>query len=78
MNNAASGKLGDLKSPMPGLVIKILVKEGDEIKKGDSLIVLEAMKMENMLKAQGDGIVKAIKVQPGNAVVKGEILISFG
>jgi len=78
MNDAASGKLGDLKSPMPGLVLKILVKEGDEVKKGDSLIVLEAMKMENMLKAQGNGLVKAIKVQQGNAVEKGALLIQFG
>lgn len=78
MNAAGSGKLGDLKSPMPGLVLKIVVKEGDEVKKGDSLIVLEAMKMENMLKAQGNGTVKAIKVLPGNAVEKGALLIQFG
>ena len=77
MNAAGSGKLGDLKSPMPGMVLKILVKEGDEVKKGDSLIVLEAMKMENMLKAQGNGLVKAVKVQTGVAVEKGALLIQF-
>jgi len=78
MSDAAGNKLGDLKSPMPGMVLKILVKEGDEVKKGDSLIVLEAMKMENMLKAQGNGLVKAIKVQTGVAVEKGALLILFG
>lgn len=78
MNAAASGKLTDLKSPMPGLVLKILVKEGEEVKKGDSLIVLEAMKMENMLKAQGNGLVKSIKVHQGVAVEKGALLILFG
>lgn len=78
MSGAASNKLGDLKSPMPGMVLKVLVNEGDEVKKGDSLLVLEAMKMENMLKAQGNGLVKSIKVQPGNAVEKGALLIQFG
>lgn len=78
MSDIATNKLGDLKSPMPGMVLKILVNEGDEVKKGDSLIVLEAMKMENMLKAQGNGLVKSIKVQPGNAVEKGALLIQFG
>jgi biotin carboxyl carrier protein len=77
MNATVSGKLSELKSPMPGMVLKILVKEGDEVRKGDSLIVLEAMKMENMLKAQGNGLVKSIKVQTGIAVDKGALLITF-
>lgn len=77
MTDMGSGKLSDLKAPMPGLVLKILVKEGETISKGDSLIVLEAMKMENMLKSQGNGVIKSIKVQPGNTVEKGTLLIQF-
>ena len=77
MSNTAGHKLIDLKSPMPGMVLKILVNEGDEVQKGDSLIVLEAMKMENMLKAQGNGLVKGIKIKSGEAVEKGALLISF-
>jgi acetyl/propionyl-CoA carboxylase alpha subunit len=77
MSDAAKNKLSDLKSPMPGMVLKILVKEGDQVTKGDSLIVLEAMKMENMLKAQGNGLVKSIKIKSGDAVDKGALLISF-
>jgi len=67
----------DLKAPMPGLVTNILVNIGDEIKKGDNLLVLEAMKMENNLKAENDAIIKDIIVEKGNSVEKKQVLIIF-
>jgi len=57
-----------LKAPMPGLVVSIPVEEGQEIKKGDVLLVLESMKMQNELKAPRDGVVSRIKVKPGESV----------
>ena len=78
MKNGAAGKVNNIKAPMPGLIIDLRVKEGDKVMPGDALLILEAMKMENMLKAQGNGLVKGIKVQPGNAVEKGALLIQFG
>ncbi|MBL0911063.1 MAG: biotin attachment protein [Bacteroidia bacterium] len=70
-------KFNELKSPMPGLVINIAVEPGSEVKKGDPLIVLEAMKMENILRSPGDVKVKEIKVQKGAAVEKNKVLITF-
>ncbi|MBK8225735.1 MAG: acetyl-CoA carboxylase biotin carboxyl carrier protein subunit [Flavobacteriales bacterium] len=70
-------KAGDLKAPMPGLVINILVKPGDQVKKNDPVLVLEAMKMENLIKAPGDGVVKAIAVEKGKPVEKGQLLVQF-
>ena len=67
----------ELNAPMPGLVIEILVKEGDVIKKGDSLLVLEAMKMENTLKSTHDAVVKTIKCIPKQVVEKGAVLLEF-
>jgi biotin carboxyl carrier protein len=67
----------DLKAPMPGLVTRIMVAEGDTVESGTPLLVMEAMKMENELRAQGDGCVARIHVQPGNAVEQGAILIAF-
>lgn len=70
-------KLSNLKAPMPGLVLDIKVEVGQEVKKGDPILVLEAMKMENVLKAAGDAIIKSIEVKTGQAVDKNEILIKF-
>ena len=70
-------KAADLKAPMPGLVIEVRVQVGDEVKKGDPVIVLEAMKMENVLKSPGDGKVKSIEVAKGTSVEKGFVLIRF-
>lgn len=72
-----TNKVNEIKAPMPGLVLNILVQAGDVVKKGDGVIVLEAMKMENNLKSPADGIVKKIAVQKGNAVEKGQVLIQF-
>ena len=73
---AASG-LETLKAPMPGMVLAIPVQEGQAVKKGDTLVVLEAMKMENALKAPHDAVVGAIKAEAGKPVEKGTVLLSF-
>jgi len=70
-------KVRELKSPMPGLIKKVHIKVGDEIKKGEPLLVLEAMKMENILKAPVDVKVSQIKVVEGNTVEKNQILVVF-
>jgi len=77
MDNLNSYKINDIKAPMPGLVIDIRVNEGGIVKKGDAIIVLEAMKMENILKSPTDGVVKSINVKKGTAVEKNQVLIYF-
>ncbi len=77
INNTASTKLNNLKAPMPGLIFEMKAKVGDEVKKGDVLLILVAMKMENAIKAAGDGKVKAIKVTIGDSVEKGQLIIDF-
>jgi len=67
----------ELKSPMPGLVASIEVKEGDMVVAGQGVVIVEAMKMENELKAKFDGKVKAIKVKEHQVVDKDEVLIVF-
>lgn len=64
-----------IKSPMPGKVLRFLVKEGEEIKKGQGLVVVEAMKMENELQSPKDGTVKSITTEAGSAVESGSILL---
>lgn len=77
MDNISAGKINEIKAPMPGLVLNIIADEGSTVKKGDPLIVLEAMKMENILKSPTDGTVKKIAVKKGTAVEKNQVLISF-
>ena len=77
MDSLTVSKILQIKAPMPGLVLSVLVTEGDEVKKGDNLLVLEAMKMENMIKSPTDGIIKKIEMKQGNKVEKNELLISF-
>ena len=70
-------KIREVKAPMPGLVLDVTVEEGNEVKKGDNLLVLEAMKMENNIKSPSDGIIKSITVTKGKAVEKNEVLVLF-
>lgn len=72
-----SKKITDLKAPMPGLVVDIAVQEGQEVKKGDRIVVLEAMKMENILKAPSDATIKKVNVKKGSTVEKNEVLVIF-
>lgn len=67
----------NLTAPMPGLVLEIKVKVGDQIETGEPLLVLEAMKMENVIKSPGDGIIKEILVTQGDKVNKAQILIDM-
>lgn len=77
MEKKAGLTVENLKAPMPGLVIAVNVEKGAVIKKGDALLVLEAMKMENILKAHGDAKVKSVRVKHGDAVEKGQVLLEF-
>jgi biotin carboxyl carrier protein len=77
LDNLASKKVNEIKAPMPGMVLNVLVKEGDEVKKGDALLILEAMKMENILKSPTDGTIKKIAATKGVAVEKNQLLIQF-
>lgn len=67
-----------VKSPLPGSVIKVLVSEGQAVKKGDTLLTLESMKMENAIMAETDGTVKQIAVTPGQNVMQDDLLIVLG
>ena len=64
-------------APMPGLVLEILVSAGQEVSAGTPLIILEAMKMENVLKAEGDGTVRTVEVSQGEAVEKKQLLLTI-
>lgn len=77
MNSFQRKEIADIRAPMPGLVLEIKVKVGDTIKKGDPVLVLEAMKMENIIKADGDGKIKSIPVGIGSSVEKNQVLIHF-
>jgi biotin carboxyl carrier protein len=66
-----------IKAPMPGLILEIGVSVGQEVKTNDNLLILGAMKMENSFLSPRDGTIKAIKVNVGDAVVKGQLLIEF-
>jgi len=74
---AATRKVSELKAPMPGLVLRIIVEPGQAVSQGEPLLVLEAMKMENVMKSPGDGIVKKVECIQGTAVEKGQVLVTF-
>ena len=69
--------ISELKAPMPGLVLKILVKEGQQVKKGDNLLILEAMKMENIIKSPADVIINSLKINHGSKIEKNQVIITF-
>lgn len=77
MDKAMSSKVNEMKAPMPGLVLDVRVTEGQTVAKGDALIVLEAMKMENILKSPADVVIKKIVAKKGNAVEKNQVLVTF-
>lgn len=77
MDNAGARQVKELKAPMPGMVVKVEVEAGSVVKKDQALIILEAMKMENVLKAQADGVVQNVEVKKGQAVEKNQVLVRF-
>jgi acetyl/propionyl-CoA carboxylase alpha subunit len=77
MDSTKSSKVNELKAPMPGLVLDVRVSEGQAVSKGDPIIVLEAMKMENILKSPADVVIRKIIAKKGNAVEKNQVLVTF-
>lgn len=77
MEGTGAAKLKDLKAPMPGLVIDILVEQGQQVEKDTPLLILEAMKMENVIKSTAAGIVKSVRASKGVAVEKNAVLLEF-
>ncbi len=75
--NHSATKTKNLKAPMPGLVLQVAVSVGDKVKAGDTVVVLEAMKMENPIKSGGDGVVSKVHVSAKDSVEKGSPLIEF-
>lgn len=77
IEEAAGAQAMELRAPMPGKVLEILVQEGQSVEEGEAMLVLEAMKMENVLRARTSGVVSSIGVETGAAVEKETVLISM-
>jgi glutaconyl-CoA/methylmalonyl-CoA decarboxylase subunit gamma len=67
----------EIKSPLPGNIMHVFVKENDEVKKGDKLVMYEAMKMENTIYAEKDGLVVKVRVKPGDNILEGDVLMEI-
>ncbi len=76
-NSVSTKHIKEVKAPMPGLVLEIAVNEGQEVKEGDRLLILSAMKMENVIQIQSAGKIKKVYVKAGQAVDKGQIMIEL-
>lgn len=77
LNSSKSTKVDVIQAPMPGLILNILCETGQTVTKGDSLLVIEAMKMENIIKSPGSGIIQKIHIVQGQSVNKNQILLEF-
>lgn len=77
ISGSDNSEVMQVKSPMPGLILEIHGSKGDLVKKGDKILVLEAMKMENVLKSPTDGIILDVLVEVGQSVNKNQLLIQF-
>ncbi len=77
MNQTLASKVKSIKAPMPGLIIDLKIKAGEVVNQGEPLLILEAMKMENIIKSPGEGTIKNVKVKKGDSVEKGQVLIEF-
>jgi biotin carboxyl carrier protein len=66
-----------IKAPLPGTIITVLVKSGDKVALGQKLLTMEAMKMENNVLSEKDGVVKVVHVKPGQAVAQSEVLVEI-
>lgn len=67
----------ELYAPMPGLIVKVLVKEGEKVSRGQPLLTIEAMKMENNINAPADGEIRSVSVKPGQEVANKQLLVTF-
>jgi len=73
----SSKKIDTIKAPMPGLILEIIVKDGQDVTEGENLVILEAMKMENVITSPRDGKIKSIEVQQGDAIDKNALILKF-
>lgn len=74
---ASGGDAMPLKSPLPGVVLDVKVKEGDAVKAGQTVLILEAMKMENNIEADRDGVIDRINARQGDSVLEGDVLLTI-
>ena len=76
-NTPSTGGSGEVLSPLPGLILNVMVKVGDNVKNGQNIMIMEAMKMENEVQATKDGVIKTINVKNGDNVSEGDILATI-
>lgn len=76
-SSSSSKHIKEIKAPMPGMVINVAVTEGQQVKEGDRILILEAMKMENSIVIHADAVIKRIAVNAGQAVDKGQVLVEL-
>ncbi len=74
----SDGIRNEITAPMPGVILSVEVREGDEIQRGQTVVVLEAMKMKNPIKSPRDGVVEEVRVRPGQTVGYADVLVRFG
>jgi biotin carboxyl carrier protein len=77
IEKAEGGARITVKSPLPGVILQINVNQGDKVTRGQKLLVMEAMKMENEIKSDTDGVITAIKVTPGQSVLQDEVMLEI-
>ena len=77
LNSQNEKKVNELYAPMPGLILSVKFSNGDKVKKGDTILILEAMKMENLIKSQITGVIKNIYVKEGESIEKNSLMVSF-
>jgi biotin carboxyl carrier protein len=77
MDVNAEAQINEITAPMPGAILEVLVTEGQEVKAGDKLVILEAMKMENIIKSPVDGVISSVQINAGENVEKGHTMITF-
>ena len=77
LNDVIIGGAEDCMAPMPGLVLDVYTNVGDQVEAGDPLVILEAMKMENVIKAEHDGVISEVLVKSGDKVEKGQKMVAF-
>lgn len=78
VKTTSSTKIGSIKTPLPGTILDIYVNVGDAVKVGQKLLLLEAMKMENQIDSDMDGVVKEVKVRKGDVIMEGDVLVTIG
>lgn len=76
-NLATKTSTRKITAPLPGVILELLAKEGDEVKTGETLVIMEAMKMENNILAEHSGVIKEVKVRKGDTVLQGDLLVEI-